>query len=555
VPDPQADVARPAGFARASALLAAGTLVSRALGFVSVVLLANTLGTESAASNTFTIANQLPNNVYAIIAGGLLSAVLVPQIVRARTDPDGGEKFINRVITLGVVLFLAIALIATLCAPLLVHLYASQQTGGSGRGLSASDFALATAFAYWCLPQIFFYAMYSLLGEVLNARNVYGPFAWAPVINNVIVIAGLVIFNVLFGTVYSNAALGNAAAWTTQTITVLAGIATLGVAGQGLFLLLFWRRVGVRYRPEFRWRGVGLGKVGKAAGWTFSMILITQLAGIVQSAVASLAGSNNPSNTVLKNAWLIMMLPHGLITLPIMTPYFTRMSGHAHRGDLVSLRRDLTTSMRTVGVLVSLAGVGLIVMAYPFSAIFSHTFAETTGMATVLIVYLIGLIPSVVLFIFQRTFYALEDTRTPFIFQTFQSVLFVGGAIGVTQLQRPEIAVGIAAVTTIAGIIQTFVAAALLKRRIQHLGTWVVLRSYLIYFLALLPAAAVGVGLDLALGAFRGGFAVSGIAAAVVSMIAIGAAMAIVYGAMLALLRVPEFRELTRPILRRLHPR
>jgi putative peptidoglycan lipid II flippase len=555
VPDPQADVARPAGFARASALLATGTLVSRALGFFSVLLLANTLGTESAASNTFTIANQLPNNIYAIVAGGLVSAVLVPQIVRARSQVDGGEKFINRVITLGVILVLAIALIATLCAPLLVHLYASQQTGGSGRGLSASDFALATAFAYWCLPQIFFYAMYSLLGEVLNARNVYGPFSWAPVINNVIVIAGLVAFNILFGTVYSDATLRDTATWTPQTITVLAGIATLGVAGQGLFLLLFWRRAGLRYRPEFRWRGVGLGKVGKAAGWTFSMILITQLAGIVQSAVASLAGAHNPSNTVLRNAWLIMMLPHGLITLPIMTPYFTRMSGHAHRGDLVSLRHDFTTSMRTVGVLVSLAGVGLIVLAYPFSAIFSHTFAETEGMATVLIVYLIGLLPSVVLFIFQRTFYALEDTRTPFIFQSIQSVLFVSGALLVTQLQRADIAVGIAAVTTVAGIIQTVIAAVLLKRRIGHLGTWTVLRSYLIFFLALLPSAAAGVGLDLALGAFSGGFAVSSKATAVISMIAIGAVMALIYGAVLAILRVPEFRELSAPVLRRLRPR
>jgi putative peptidoglycan lipid II flippase len=249
------------------------------------------------------------------------------------------------------------------------------------------------------------------------------------------------------------------------------------------------------------------------------------------------------------------MLPHGLITLPIMTPYFTRMSGHAHRGDMVSFRRDLTTSMRTVGVLVSLAGIGLIVMAYPFSAIFSHTFAETRGMATVLIVYLIGLLPSVVLFIFQRTFYALEDTRTPFIFQTIQSVLFVTGALLVTQLQRADIAVGIAAVTTAAGIIQTIIAAGLLKRRIGHLGTWIVLRSYLMFFLALLPAAAAGVGLDLALGAFSDGFAVSNKATAVVSMVVIGAAMALVYGAMLTLLRVPEFRELTRPILRRLRPR
>ena len=534
-------------------MLATGNLVSRVLGFISVVLLANTLGTESAASNTFTIANQLPNNVYAIVAGGLLSAVLVPQIVRARTDPDGGEKFINRVVTLGVVLFLAIAVVATLCAPLLVHLYSAQQSGGSGRGLSSADIALATAFAYWCLPQVFFYALYSLLGEVLNARNVYGPFAWAPVINNVVVILGLTAFNLLFGAVANNPVLRDSATWTGGAITVLAGSATLGVAGQGLFLLLFWRRVGVRFRPNFRWRGVGLGKVGRAAGWTFSMILITQVAGVVQSVVASLAGSHNPSNTVLKNAWLIMMLPHGLITLPIMTPYFTRMSGHAQRGDFAAIRADLVRSMRNVGLFVSLAGVGLIVMAYPFAAVFSPgSFAEVKGMATVLIIYLVGLIPSVFLFIYQRTFYAMEDTRTPFLFQTLQSILFFAGAAIAAQLQRADIAFALAAVITIACYIQTFVAGVLLRRRIGNLGTGVVLRTYLGYHLALVPAAAGGVGVDFALGAFSGGYAVSDRVGAVLTLIVVGVVMAAIYIGVLALVRSPDLAAVTGPVLRRL---
>src|ERR1700743_1979988 len=151
------------------------------------------------------------------------------------------------------------------------------------------------------------------------------------------------------------------------------------------------------------------------------MIITTQLAGIVQSSVASLAGSHNPSNAVLQRAWLIMMLPHGLITLPIMTPYFTRMSGHAHRGDLEAMRHDFGESLRTVGLFVCLAGTGLIVMAFPFAKVFSFSpnFAQTQAMAYVIIAYLIGLIPSAILFVIQRTFYAFEDTRTPFIFQTF----------------------------------------------------------------------------------------------------------------------------------------
>jgi putative peptidoglycan lipid II flippase len=526
--------------------------VSRALGFLSVVLLAKTIGTEFPVSNTFTIANQLPNNVYAIVAGGLLSAILVPQIVRAGVHKDGGEKFINSVMTLGIIAFLAIAIIATLCAPFLVHLYAAQASGNSGKGLSPSDFTLATTFAYWCLPQIFFYAMFTLLGEVLNARNVYGPISWAPVINNIVVIAGLIVFNLVFSNVFSVDSFRASSAWSPGMIAVLAGTATLGVAGQGLFLLLFWRRVGVRFRPNFRWRGIGLGKVGKAAGWTLSMILITQLAGIVQSVVASLAGAHAPSNTVLKNAWLIMMLPHGLITRPIMTPYLTRMSGHAHRGDLASVRADLVRSMRTVGLFVSLAGGGLIVMAYPFSAIFSNTFAETRGMATVLIIYLIGLLPSVFLFIYQWTFYALEDTRTPFVFQTLQSILFVGGALLAAQLQRADIAFALAAVITIACYIQTFVAAGLLKRRIGDLGTGTVLRAYLVYHLALLPAAAAGVALDVALGAFSGGFAVSSFGGAIGTLIAIGIVMGGIYVGVLALLRSPDLAAVTGPLLRRL---
>jgi putative peptidoglycan lipid II flippase len=546
----------PTGVGRASALLASGTIVSRVLGFISAAVLAQTLGTFGAAANTFTIANQLPNNIYAIIAGGLLSAILVPQIVRASKDADGGEKFINRVVTLGVVAFLVIALIATVLAGPLVHLYASQQSSGSGRGLSELDFQLATAFAYWCLPQIFFYALYSLLGEVLNARRVFGPFTWAPVINNLVAIIGLLAFNVAFGTVERT----NSANWSPAMIAVIAGSATLGVIAQAVFLVLFWRRAGLHYRPEFRWRGVGLGKVGRAAFWTFLMILITQLAGIVQSKVATLAGNNNPANAVLRYAWLIFMLPHGIITISIATPYFTRMSGHAHNNDFEALRRDLSASLRAIGLLLLFASVALIVVANPFSAVFSDnphsTHAQnllaTHGMAAVVVAYLIGLAPFSIVFVLQRVFYALEDTRTPFLFQTFQSVLLVAGMLVSATFPRQSIALGIAISTTVADFALVAAAALLLRRRLKRLGSAPVVRSYVRFLVALVPAAAVGVGLDALLGAFGDGFAVSGVLAGVVSVAAVGAGMAIVYLGVLALMRAPELTDLASPILRRL---
>ena len=538
------------GIGRASALLASGTIVSRVLGFISAAVLANTLGTVGAAANTFTIANQLPNNIYAIIAGGLLSAILVPQIVRAGQDPDGGEKFINRVVTLGIVAFLAIALVATLLASPLVHLYAQQQSGGSSKGLSAADFQLATAFAYWCLPQIFFYAVYSLLGEVLNARRVFGPFTWAPVVNNLVAIAGLLAFNLLFASVLRS----GSSAWTPEMIALIGGSATLGVVGQAVFLVLFWRRAGLHYRPEFRWRGVGLGRVGKAAFWTFLMILITQLAGIVQSKVATLAGSHNASNAVLRFAWLIFMLPHGIITISIATPYFTRMSGHAHRGDFDALRRDIGASLRTIGMLLLFACIALIVVANPLSTVFSRDSSAAHAMAAVLVAYLVGLLPFSIVFVLQRAFYALEDTRTPFLFQTFQSVLLVAGMLVSATLASSSIAFGIAVSTTVADFALVLVAALLLRRRMHRLGTGSVARSYARFLVALVPSAAAGIGLDFALGVFSGGFALAGIPQAILSVAAVGAVMAVVYIAVLALLRSPELRELSAPILRRLRP-
>ena len=128
--------AAPAGLGRASAMLASGTIVSRILGFIRVVVLAAAIGqASSAAADAFGVANQLPNSIYALVAGGVLSAVLVPQIVRAGLHADGGQLFINRIITFGVVIFLAVTLVATLAAPALISLYAQQSIDG-GRGFS-----------------------------------------------------------------------------------------------------------------------------------------------------------------------------------------------------------------------------------------------------------------------------------------------------------------------------------------------------------------------------------------------------------------------------------
>ena len=204
------------GIGRASLVLASGTIVSRVLGFISAVMLTQTIGALGSGANTFALANQLPNNIYAIVAGGVLSAVLVPQIVRASVDADGGQWFINRLVTIGIAVFLVAGIVATLAAPLLIRLYTASADSAGDRGFTTDEISLAVAFAYWCLPQVLFYALYTLFGEVLNARRVFGPFTWAPAINNVVAIGGMIAFGLMF-----DVDVRDATAWTPAMIAVL----------------------------------------------------------------------------------------------------------------------------------------------------------------------------------------------------------------------------------------------------------------------------------------------------------------------------------------------
>lgn len=535
------------GMGRASAILAAGTVVSRILGFVRAVVLTTAIG-QVAAGDAFGVGNQLPNNIYALIAGGVLSAVLVPQIVRAASHDDGGERFINRVVTLGIVIFAVVTIIATLLAPVLVRVYASGST--TGRGFTPEGFSLATAFAYWCLPQIFFYALYSLLSEVLNARKVFGPFTWAPVVNNVVSVAGLVLFMVLFGAAKQNQQVAD---WDSSKVVLLGAATTLAVAAQAVILFAFWKRAGLTFRLDFHWRGVGLGATGRAASWLFGMILITQLAGIVQTRVVSMASGHGPSVLALQNSWLIFMLPHSVIAVSIATAYFTRMSGHAQSGQLVGMRDDLSASLRSIGLLIVFAAVALSVVAYPFARFFTDTgFTDVRGMGNVILAFLPGLILFSTLFVLQRVFFALGDTRTPFLLQCVQSGLFVVGAILCMTLPSEWIGVGVAAVTSLAGSMQAVVAVVLVRRRLGGIDGRRIIMRHLQYLGLSLVSGAIGLALVVLLGGLdAGGFAQSGKVAAIVTIAVSGGTMAVIYLGLLALFRNPELAAVTGTLIAR----
>ena len=166
-----------------SAVMAAGTVVSRMSGYVRSILLAAALGNLLHA-DIFTIANTIPNMLYILLAGGIFNAVLVPQLMRAmRNDEDRGEAYTNRVVTLaGLFLGLVTALLIV-AAPYVMSIFLSDTWDDPS--LTAERDSLV-AFARLCLPQVFFYGMFVLVGQILNSRGRFGPMMWAPIANNVI---------------------------------------------------------------------------------------------------------------------------------------------------------------------------------------------------------------------------------------------------------------------------------------------------------------------------------------------------------------------------------
>ena len=527
---------------RSSLIMASGTIISRILGFARAVLLAAAIGVTTDAADAFGVANQLPNNVYAIIVGGVLNAVLVPQLVKARGGLDGGKGYVDRFVTLAITVFFSVTLLFTIAAPLLIRLYTS--------GWSDDQLALATAFAYWCLPQLFFYGLYSVFGEVLNSRKAFGPFMWAPVLNNVVSLAGLVAFIAIFAA--DPTGVRSVSEWGADRIALLAGTATLGVAAQALILLVSWRRIGLKLNLNFHWRGFGLGPALRAASWSLGMVLVTQIGGLVQTAVASTAAAQRDSSPAIASvaaaaiAWLIFMLPHSVVTVSIATAYFTRMAEHNQAGREKEFKVDLTTGLRVIALVSVISSSVLIVLSYPVARVFVGEYPSTAALGNVIAAFMIGLLPFSFVYMMQRAFFALEDTRTPFIFTSIQIAIHITGSITAGFLAPKEIlVVTIALVTAFSISMQGIIAYAMLKKRIGTLSGFGVSRSLAKFVLSAVPATASGIGtLWLIGGIGADSFAVDTVLSAVLSCFLVATPMALVYLITLALLKSPELGEI-----------
>ena len=229
---------------RNSLIMASGTAASRVTGQIRTILLAWALGTTGYAANAYQAGSMIPQVIYTLVSGGIFNAVLVPQIVRTLKAKDAETK-LNKLITLAITMLLAVAILMALCTPLLTRLYVNG---------SPETMALATSFTLWCMPQIFFYGLYTVVGQILAAKDHFTAYAWSSVGANIISCIGFGTFIALFGRATEHPL----DFWTADKIALTAGTWTLGVAFQALVLFIPLTKIGLKYRPQFGLRGIGL---------------------------------------------------------------------------------------------------------------------------------------------------------------------------------------------------------------------------------------------------------------------------------------------------------
>jgi putative peptidoglycan lipid II flippase len=432
----------------ASSVMATGTVVSRVTGIARDIALAAALGFYL-VSDAYSLGNSLPTIVYILVVGGALNAVFIPQLVRRmEADADDGKAYADRLITATATILLALAILSVIAAPWIVDLYTPAD-------YPQAQYDLAVAFARLCLPQIFFYGLYTMLSQVLNSRGKFGAPMFAPIANNVVAIATFAIFIWVAGT--SAAADG---VLSTGQVLLLGIGTTVGVMVQAVILIPVLSRAGYRWRPRFDWKDQGLGKAGKLAGWTIGLVLVNQLTYVVITRLAAQAnvdaaatGATAAGITTYQKAHLVFMLPHSVITISIVTALLPAISRLAHEGKFKEIGQDIGGAMRMVAALITPVAALLFILGSDIGVVLfgygAATVEQAAVMGDIVRVFMLGLLPFTLFYVLLRGFYSLEDTRTPFIVTVLFSIVMLAlivvlfsalSGLGVSSAGGPQIA-------------------------------------------------------------------------------------------------------------------
>ena len=481
-----------------SAVMAAGTVVSRLSGFVRNALLAAAIGFELHA-DVFNIANTVPNMLYILLAGGLFNAVLVPQLVRAmKNDADGGEAYAHRIVTLAALFLAGVTVVLVAAAPWLMRLFLGDAYFTPE--LTEQRESVIT-FARYCLPQVFFYGMFVLLGQVLISRGRFGPMMWAPIANNVLSIGALVAYLLVFGPAAGAELTGG---YTPGQEALLGLGSTLGIVAQLLVLLPYLRSVGFRFKARYDFRGTGLGHTLRLGSWTVLFVVVNQIAYTVVVNLASSGtadavaggGTTGTGYTIYSSAFLVIMVPHSIITVSLATAMLPRLSSSAADGDLGAVAQGVASTLRQalalivpVAVLIPIVSLDLASLVWGYGAAAS-TYPET---ALALALFAPGLVLFTSHYLILRGFYSLERTRTVFWVQCVIAGTNIVLALTLTRsLGSGDTAFGLVLAYCGAYLVGVLVSYLLLRHVLGGLETGALARFALRLLVAVGVAGLVG---------------------------------------------------------------
>ncbi|MCK0116014.1 murein biosynthesis protein MurJ [Isoptericola sp. S6320L] len=562
-PGPLPDDARPApagpsssgsgvrrpSLGRGSVAMSLGTAASRASGLVRSMLLVACVGAVGTVADAFDIGNKLPNVLFALISAGVLQAVLIPQILRAMNAENARER-LDKLLSLSGLGLLLLTAVLVVAAPLIVWAYTTSDAW--------SDDArhLATVFAYWCIPQVFFYGLYMLLGQVLNARGRFGAYGVAPVANNVVSVLGFGAFLLVWGTA-PDRGITDLSTWTTPMTVLLAGTATLGIAAQALVLVVALRRSGFAWRFRLGVRGIGLRAAGNVVGWTLGAVVLEQLGVLFLTNVlgrgaraVEATGEVAAGNMAYTQAMTIYLLPHSLVIVSIVTVLFPRMTAAVQAGNLPAVRADMSLGLRSAGIFSVISAAVLFVLARPLTGALlpSLSAAEVDAIAPILRAMSLGLVALGATVLVRRMYFAFEDGRGLFLIQIAATVTLVAAlAVAVAVLPEQWWAVAGGGAFALSTWVSLLLRLRGMNRKLHGMDGGRVLRLYVRAALAAVVAGVLGWGVVLLM---DGGAA--SWPHAVLMTAAGGLVMVAAYLGMLKLLRVRELDDALAPILRRL---
>ncbi|MEU7817151.1 murein biosynthesis integral membrane protein MurJ [Pseudonocardia sp. NPDC049154] len=455
--------------ARSSSMMAVANLASRVTGFLRQIALAAVLS-FGLVNSSYTIANTLPNIVYEFLIGGVLTSVMIPLLVRAqKEDADGGEAYTRRLVTMAGAALLVATLVAMLAAGPLVALYMGSQT------TDTANPELATAFAVLLLPEIFFYGIGALLGAILNSKGRFAAFAWAPVLNNLVMFAVLVVYVLVPGEI----SLDPVRMGDTKLLVLGIGT-TLGIAVQALVLLPAIRRAGVSLKPLWGW-DPRLSSAGGLALWVVAYVLVGQAGLIVTTRVAT--ASDPGAYAIYSNAWLLLQVPYGVLGVSLLTALMPRMSRAAAENRFDAVVSDLSLGSRLstvflVPISVLLTFFGTEVGLALFSLGAGNAGGGAAKLGTALAWSAFGLLPYAITLLQLRVFYAMTDSRTPTLIMVGIVAVKIPMLLLCPVLLSPEdVVLGLVAANSLSFVFGAILGQWVIARRLGHVRSREVLST------------------------------------------------------------------------------